>query len=153
MDLTLRAAERDDVPVLVRLLADDVLGKDREKASESVDEGYWRAFSTIDEDERQLLIVAETEGIVVGTMQLTFIQYLTFLGGERAQIEAVRVAHAYRGLGIGRRMLEWAIDLARSRGCHLVQLTTNRRREGARDFYESMGFEATHHGMKLMLTR
>jgi len=152
MDLTLRRAERHDVPELVRLLADDVLGKDREEASDSVDQRYWRAFSSIDEDERQLLIVAETDGKVVGTMQLTFIQYLTFLGGERAQIEAVRVAHAYRGLGIGRRMLEWAIDRARSRGCHVVQLTTNRRRQGVRGFYESIGFEATHHGMKLTLT-
>lgn len=85
---------------------------------------------------------------MVGTLQLSFIQYLTYTGGERAQIEAVRVAPSLRGRGVGRRMIEWAIGKAQAEGCHLVQLTTDRRRSEARRFYESIGFHASHDGMK-----
>ena len=129
-----RFAERGalDVPELVRLLADDDLARSREEAGEAsddaIDDAYWRAFDAIDGDDRQLLVVAELDGRIVGTLQLSFIPYLTYRGGERAQIEAVRVASASRGTGIGHTMLEWAIEHARLRGCHLVQLTMDKRR-------------------------
>lgn len=102
-------------------------------------EAYKAAYDAIAADPRQLLVVAETGGEVVGTLQLSFIQYLTYTGGERAQIEAVRVAPSLRGRGVGRRMIEWAIGKAQAEGCHLVQLTTDRRRSEARRFYESIG--------------
>src|SRR6478735_2772768 len=153
MEQTIRRAQRADVPELVRLLADDDLARSREEAGEAIDDAYWRAFDAIDADDRQLLVIAELDGRIVGTLQLSFIPYLTYRGGERAQIEAVRVAGASRGTGIGHAMLEWAIEHARMRGCHLVQLTMDKRRTAARRFYESLGFEATHEGYKLHLDR
>src|SRR5262245_47099732 len=106
MDLTIRQAQRADVPELVALLADDDLARSREQAGEAIDDVYWRAFDAIDADERQLLVVAELEGRIVGTLQLSFIPYLTYRGGERAQIEAVRVTNESRGAGIGHTMFE-----------------------------------------------
>jgi len=148
----LRRAMSEDVAAIVGLLADDTLGRQREQVGGGrLDDAYRRAFDAIDADPRQLLVVADLDGEVVGTLQLSFIPYLTYRGGERAQIEAVRVAAAHRGTGLGRRMLEWSIEQARQRGCHLVQLTTNKERTDARRFYESLGFEATHEGMKLSL--
>jgi GNAT superfamily N-acetyltransferase len=149
MALRIRRAQRTDVPALVSLLADDDLSRGREQAGSTIPDAYWRAFDAIDADDRQLLVAAELDGVIVGTLQLSFIPYLTYQGRERAQIEAVRVASASRGAGIGRRMLEWAIEQAHLRGCHLVQLTMDKRRTGARRFYESLGFEATHEGYKL----
>jgi len=146
--LTIRRAQRRDVPEIVALLADDAIAESREQ---SAPDDYMRAFDAIDADDRQLLVVAETDGTVVGTLQLSFIPYLTYRGGERAQIEAVRVRSTSRDQGIGRRMLESAIEQARVRGCHLVQLTMDKRRTDARRFYESLGFEATHEGFKLHL--
>ena len=102
-------------------------------------------------DPRQLLAVAVLDERVVGTLQLTFLAYLTHQGGERALIEAVRIARDARGEGLGRTMLEWAIEQARQRGCRIVQLTTDKQRVDARRFYESLGFRATHEGMKLPL--
>ena len=87
----------------------------------------------------------------MGTLQLTFIPYLTYEGGWRAQIEAVRITSALRGDGLGHDLFAWAIDRARERGCHLVQLTTDKRRADARRFYEALGFTASHEGMKLHL--
>ena len=152
MQVTFRRARREDVPDLVRMLRDDELGGAREQADGPVEPSYWRAFEEIERDKRQLLVVAEHEGSVVGTLQVSFIPYLTFGGGERGQIEAVRVDRSLQGLGIGQAMMRWAIEQARDRGCHMVQLTTNKSRTEVRNFYEKLGFEATHEGMKLYFT-
>jgi GNAT superfamily N-acetyltransferase len=155
MNLSFRRARRDDVPAIVGLLADDVIGAGREAgpvdASGEAGEVYRTAFDAVDADPNQLLLVAEDDGRVVGTLQLTFIPGLSRSGAWRAQIEAVRVASAERGSGLGGRMVGHAIDEARRRGCRLVQLTTDRRRTGAHAFYERLGFESTHLGMKLMV--
>jgi len=149
--LTIRRATRDDVPTLVAMLADDVLGRERESTSIEVAQSYFEAFEAIDADEHQELVVAEIDGEAVGTLQLTYIPYLTFHGGWRAQIEAVRVTSGHRSEGLGHDLFAWAIERARERGCHLVQLTTDRRRADAHRFYEDLGFVASHEGMKLWL--
>lgn len=149
-----RRAGRQDLPAIVRLLADDQLGQTRERAGTGPDDlpaAYWRAFEAIAADARNLLVVAELDRRVVGTLQLTFIPSLTFVGGERAQIEAVHVDGRHRGRGLGGAMLRWAIERARERGCRLVQLTTDKRRPDALRLYESLGFQATHEGLKLRL--
>ena len=97
------------------------------------------------------MTVVEINGEIVGTFQLTFIQYLTHQGGLRAQIEAVRVSSAHRGKGIGAQMFNYAIDRVRKKGCYVLQLTTDKQRPRAIEFYESLGFVATHEGMKLTL--
>jgi GNAT superfamily N-acetyltransferase len=150
-EVIFRPAVRGDVPAVVALLADDPLGAARETVSEDVDAAYWRAFDAIDADPNNALVVAERDGEVVGCLQLTYIASLTRGGGERAQIEGVRVAAAARGSGLGRRMVRWAVAEARARGCRLVQLTTDKRRPDAHRFYASLGFAATHEGMKLEL--
>jgi GNAT superfamily N-acetyltransferase len=150
-DPIFRSASRADVPAIVGLLADDPLGSARETVSEEVDAAYWRAFDAIDDDPRNTVVVAEVAGEVVGTMQLIVIPSLTRRGAQRLEIEGVRVASAHRGAGLGRRMIAWAVAEARASGCALVQLTTDKRRTDARRFYESLGFEATHEGMKLAL--
>ncbi|MEH1013029.1 GNAT family N-acetyltransferase [Micromonospora sp. CPCC 206060] len=150
-DVVFREAQRSDVPAIVALLADDRFGVSREVVGEDVDAAYWAAFDAIDADPRNVLVVADVDGDVVGTLQLTFIPSLTRRGGERAQIEGVRVRTDRRGGGLGRTMITWAIDQARERGCGLVQLTTDKRRSDARRFYAALGFEASHEGMKLVL--
>lgn len=142
----------EDLPRLVELLAQDELGSAREVAGGRVDPGYVAAFDAIRRDPNNEMLVGEDGGEVVCMLQLTFLPHLTFEGGWRAQIEGVRVAADQRGQGLGRQLIAHAIDEARERGCHLVQLTTNTSRSDARRFYESLGFEATHHGMKLYLT-
>ena len=97
------------------------------------------------------MIIEDDPGLIIGTLQLSFIQYLTYQGGIRAQIEAVRVHQDQRGKGVGQQLFEWAIHRAKERGAHVVQLTTDKRRPEALRFYEKLGFKATHEGMKLHL--
>ena len=150
--IAFREASAEDVPAIVAMLADDVLGATREAGdSAGLDEAYRRAFEAINADPRNLLIVAERDGDLVGTFQLTFIPSLSQRGGERAQIESVRVRSDLRGAGLGRSMIEWAIEQARQRGCRLVQLSTDKRRTDAHRFYRRLGFHGSHEGMKLPL--
>jgi len=146
-----RRASRDDLSAIVSLLADDALGIKREALASPLPESYYRAFEAIDRDPNNELIVAEIDARVIGVLQLTFIPNITYRGGWRAQIEGVRISAEVRSSGIGRKLLEWAINRARLRGCHLVQLTTDKARPDAIRFYESLGFVPSHEGMKLHL--
>lgn len=149
--LTLRTARNDDLPELVRMLADDPLGARREVFSIPVASGYEKAFAAIEADPNNELIVAVLDGAAVGMLQLTFLPSLTYQGRWRALIEGVRVSSGARSFGIGGAMLQWAIEHARRRGCVMIQLTTDRAREDALRFYERLGFMPSHHGMKLHL--
>ena len=150
-DLVFRQAEREDLIHIVRMLADDVLGAERETYTLPLPQSYHAAFDAIDQDLNNELIVVEVEGKVGGTLQMTFIPSISYQGRWRAQIEGVRVAAEVRSMGIGRRLITWAIERARQRDCHLVQLASNKRRSDAIRFYESLGFVASHEGMKLQL--
>ena len=151
----LRHARQGDLPAIVDLLADDSMGAGRESAGEM--EPYERAFAAIDSDPRHLLVVGELvrDGAagrpVAATFQLSFLPGISRRGAWRSQIEGVRVASAVRGQGIGNLMVQWAIDESRRRGCTLMQLTTHKSRTAAHRFYERLGFEAGHEGMKLSL--
>jgi len=148
--MTFRKAQRADVVEIVRMIANDPLGQLREDFKEPLPEQYYNAFDQIDKDQNQELMVLEDENKqIIGTLQLSFIQYLTYQGRIRAQIEAVRIRENQRGKGIGAKMFAWAIERAEQRGAHLIQLTTDKKRPEALKFYEQLGFKASHEGMKL----
>jgi len=146
-----RKAASSDVPAIIALLSDDVLGATREHIGTSLDARYAAAFAEIDADPNQFLCVVEDDTAVVGTLQLTFIRGLSHLGALRGQIESVRVASDRRGKGLGAAMFLWAIGECRARGCVIVQLTTDRTRSDAHRFYDRLGFRDTHLGYKLKL--
>ena len=150
--LLIRDAAEADIAAIVALLADDDKGRLREGGSEQLDPGYTAAFAAIEADPNQRLLIAERDGMIVGTFQLTFIAGLSHRGAWRGQIEAVRIARNLRGQGLGREMILWAVERCRERGCRMVQLTTHRSRHRAHAFYERLGFEPSHVGMKLHLS-
>ena len=152
MSMKIRPATKNDIPTIVEMIAKDKLGALRENFKVPLPKKYYNAFAQIDSGPNQELMVIEDESQeVIGTLQLSFIQYLTYQGGIRAQIEAVRVHENYRGKGIGQKLFEWAIGRAKEKGAHVVQLTTDKERPEALRFYENLGFKASHEGMKLHL--
>ena len=166
MDIKIRPAIIEDLPEIIRLIADEFLGQQREDFSLPLSEKYITAFQEIDADPNNELIgatVAEplASGTlalqsgevqsVVGTFQLTYTPSLSFQGGRRCTIESVRVDDKYRGQGIGREMMLWAIERAKERGCISMQLTSHVERPRAHSFYEELGFAKSHVGMKLKL--
>jgi GNAT superfamily N-acetyltransferase len=141
MELTYREAAVTDVLALVKLFADDPLGAQREDVSEPINPAYLSAFASISADPNNELMVIESSGRLVGTLQLTYLPNLTRLGSWRCQIEGVRIHRDFRG----------QVDRAEKRGCHLVQLTSDKQRPEALKFYENLGFQATHEGFKLKI--
>jgi ribosomal protein S18 acetylase RimI-like enzyme len=146
-----RSASRDDLQTIVKLLADDELGTERESLDQHDYSQYEKAFEAILGDPNPLFAVAIMGAEIVGCMQLSFVPGLSHQGSWRGQIESVRTASSHRGQGIGRAFFQWAFQQFRERGCGLVQLTSDKRRAESIGFYESLGFRATHEGMKLTL--
>jgi len=150
-DIRYRHAKEEDLPAIISMLADDALGAKREDNSLPVNAKYIAAFEAINQDPNQYLAVVEQGNKIIGCLQLTFIPGLSRLGMWRGQIESVRIASSHRGTGLGSQMFQWAIEQCRKRGCELVQLATDKSRPEALNFYEKLGFKASHEGMKLSL--
>jgi len=150
-EIIFRQAKRKDLPEIVRMLADDFLGARRERYENSLPESYVKAFEEIEADKNNELIVAEKGGEIVGTLQITFTPSISFQGGKRATVESVRVDEKYRGQGIGKELMLWAIERAKEENCVAIQLTTNAERADTHRFYENLGFKGSHLGMKLYL--
>lgn len=148
-DLAVRDVTAEDVPAIVAMLVDDPLGVTRESPDDLTP--YLEAVEAISADPHNRVLVAERDGEVIATMQVTYIRGLGRRGASRAQIEAVRVRSDLRGDGLGSELIGWAVEEARRQGCSLVQLTSDASREGAHRFYERLGFTASHVGFKLTL--
>lgn len=150
-DVIIRKARFEDLETIVWLIANDDLGKQRENPISPLPESYIHAFEQIRNDPNQFLAVAEFDGQIVGTLQLSYIPYMTYGGSLVAQLEAVHVSKDFRDKKIGTTMMNWAIEQAKQKGCHRMQLTSNKLRINAHRFYERLGFKTSHEGMKLFL--
>ena len=151
MTLTYRKAVEADLPFIVRLLTEDAVRVTDDRPDEPFHPRYVAALREIDADPNHMIMLAVLDGEVVGTVQLSFIPGIAALGMKRCLVEAVHIAPAHRGKGLGTEMIDWAIETARERGCGLVQLTSNKKRLDAHRFYERLGFLKSHEGFKYYL--
>ena len=149
-DFNVRKMLKSDLETVIMLLADDKLGKFREKNTPLIHEDYICAFEQLDRDTNHFVGIFEINGEIIGCLQISYIPGLTRGGSLRGQIEGVRVASAFRGKGYGAKMINWAIAECRRRGCKLVQLTSDKKRPDAIQFYEKIGFVKSHEGLKLI---
>ena len=147
----IRAAVAEDLSVLVSMLADDPLGATRERCDLPLHDDYLSAFREIEKDPNNELVVVLKDEQVIGMLQLTFIPYLTHMGSWRCLVEGVRVHKGFRGQGLGGELLKWSIERAKARDCKMIQLTSDKQRPEALQFYESLGFQSSHEGFKLKL--
>lgn len=148
--ITIRPARRDDVGVIVAMLADDPLGRGRERIEDPLPSAYFQAFEALERASHIQLVVAEdSNGAVVGCLQLCIVPGLSSQGASRGLIEDVRVAAQRRSRGIGAQMLQWAIAESRAKGCKMVELFTHNTRVDAQRFYARLGFQPSHVGMVL----
>jgi len=150
-DLIFRRAVEKDIPAIIAMLADDILGASRETTDPEGHSKYSTAFRAIDGDANQFLLVVEDGIQIVGTLQLTFIAGLSQGGQKRGLIEAVRVARDRRGEKIGEAMIAWSLEKCRRGQCGIVQLTTDKSRKDAHRFYDRLGFKPSHIGYKMRL--
>lgn len=150
---TIRAARADDLSAVLRLHAPPstpggTAPTDRQHAS------WARMMATHD----LTVYVAECESKgkskgVVGNTCLLVLPNLTYDCRPTAFIEPVLVAASHRRRGVGRLMVERALDDARAASCYKVQLLSHKRHadDGAHDFYRSLGFEPEAEGFRTYL--
>ncbi|MGY8709826.1 GNAT family N-acetyltransferase [Bradyrhizobium sp. 18BD] len=145
--VSIRPARREDVPAMIAMLADDHLGRARERLEDPLPAVYYEAFARVERDPNLTLVVAESEGRVVGCLQLAVLPGISSQGGIRGLLEDVRVASDCRSRGIGEQLVRWAVTEAKARGCILVELLTHASRTDAQRFYKRLGFASSHVGM------
>ena len=152
IEVTIRTASREDVPIIVALNnAGGTDGYSRSVLQNPLPEGYFQAFDRIIKSPNDRLMVAEYNGKIIGTFHLTYLTYIQAMGQLDAQVESVHVHPEFRGCGLGTIMMTWVINQAKEKHCRRVQLTSNKLRQAAHRFYQKLGFEASHEGMKLSL--
>lgn len=149
--IKIREAVINDLPYIIKLMADDTLGRERENYTTPLNQCYIDAFNNIRDDKNSILLVSCDNEKAIGCLQITFTQYLSYRGSMRATIENVHIDESYRNFGIGTQLMKYAVYLAKDKNCSIVQLTSNKTRKDAHRFYERLGFHATHEGMKLSL--
>lgn len=153
-DIKIRLANIDDLPEIINLLIQDELGKNREiiplKYGE-VERCYIESYNKINKDPNHKLIVMEYNGEIIGTLQFIIIPTIVLQGAIRAEVEGVRIKSKYRNLELGKFLFAWVKETAINNNCTIIQLTTNKTRKAAQRFYKSLGFMASHYGMKLIL--
>jgi ribosomal protein S18 acetylase RimI-like enzyme len=147
--ISVRPARREDVAAIIAMLADDHLGLARERLEAPLPKLYYDAFERVKSDPNILLVVAEEGGKVVGCLQLCILPGLSSQGAWRGLIEDVRVVSDRRSRGIGEKLVQWALEQARGKGCKLVELLTHHTRVDAQRFYERLGFSRSHVGMTI----
>ncbi len=124
--------------------------KDREFESW---EDYQPAFEALcAAPEVDIYVALNSDDEVIGTYQIHYLRGLTFKGRPRVELESVHVRFDQRGKGIGRLLMDHAEGLARQADACMIQLTSNREREGSHHFYQRLGFDQSHFGYKKMLT-
>jgi GNAT superfamily N-acetyltransferase len=143
-----RQATYQDIEEIITLLNDDIIGETREITTAEDIEHYKTAFSEISSDSNNYIYVVTDNDVVIGLTQLFIMPHISRKGTKRAQIESVRIAKEYRGKGVGKKFMNYIIDIAKNEDCKLIQLTTDKIRDDARRFYTQLGFEDSHIGMK-----
>jgi GNAT superfamily N-acetyltransferase len=136
MDITMREANENDLFAILSLYAQ--LGQD-DGSVLSLDEAN-RIFSKIKSYPDYRLHVALAGDKVIGVFALLIMDNLGHMGAPSAILEDVVVAEGVRGQGIGKRMVDYANDLCRRKGCYKMTFSSNINREAAHRFYESLGF-------------
>ncbi len=149
----IRLATSNDLMAIIQLLADDELGKQREAQliQKEIPYSYLKAFKLIESNPNIMLVVLEYQDEIIGTLQLIIFPTLTLQGCIRAEVEGVRIKPSFQRLGLGKFMFNWVKNKAIEKGCGILQLTTNKSRVSANEFYKNIGFIDTHNGMKMIL--
>jgi len=95
------------------------------------------------------LLVAEEDGMVVGTMVLLIVPNLSHGALPWALVENIVVDQRYRRKGLGKLLMEYAIARSKEAGCYKLVLNSNKKRREAHRFYSSLGFKASAHGFRM----
>jgi GNAT superfamily N-acetyltransferase len=144
MDIRIRPAVQADIPTLANIIRSlNYFAHITSEAPEKTEERMGRHLALCDADQSHLILVAQdsSTGPVVGYGAVHWNPYL-LLAGPEGYVSELFVTQAYRGHGIGKKILNAIKAEAEKRGCARLMLLNLRRRESyQRRFYAKAGWE------------
>jgi GNAT superfamily N-acetyltransferase len=143
---TVRLATEQDIPRILELYEE--LTGERYDLTRHETEPIFAEISAMPGHE---LLVAEEDGVVVGTMVLLIVPNFSHGALPWAILENLVVDPAHRRRGIGRLLTEYAIARAREAGCYKAQLLSSTKRKESHRFYKALGFKMSAYGFRMYL--
>jgi ribosomal protein S18 acetylase RimI-like enzyme len=150
--VVIRKAVEKDIPRILELYRQlEITTSDAEVDRQTTPEAYRKVFADISSYPGMELIVAEEKGKVIGSLEIMIVPNLSHKGLPWALVENVIVDEALRRTGVGRQLMQYAINQAKNAGCYRISLSSNNSRTIAHKFYESLGFKGSSIGFRLYL--
>jgi ribosomal protein S18 acetylase RimI-like enzyme len=145
MLVEIRKALTTDLPYVLQLYAEkDMDNNDTLSADEAQ-----RIYLKMQSYPNYAFYIAIVDERVAGTFELLIMDNLAHKGKPSGIVEDVVVASAYRSLGIGRKMMDYAMNICKECGCYKLVLSSSLQRSRAHSFYENLGFRK--HGYSFLV--
>ena len=139
MSICIRHAKNNDIPIILGLLYE--LGRPKPEKDSDV-EAFRHLVKKQISDSGKLILVAESDDVtVVGMVSLIFLPRLNQKGLEMYIPELI-VTEKYQKNGIGTKLINACISLAKKNQCHKIRLESGNFRKESHQFYKNLGFES-----------
>lgn len=145
-ELSIRVATRQDLPAILQLYRQPDMNNGRVLSLRDAEKVFERTKTYPD----YRIYVACRDGEILGSFTLLIMDNLVQMGARSGIVEGLVVASKWQGKGIGKQMMEFAMQKCREAGCYKLVLSSNKKREKAHQFYQSLGFE--QHGYSFVVT-
>ena len=137
---TIRESTYDDIPSLLELLYE--LGRPKPQKDDEL-ETFTKLLKTYMQEDNKKILVAEIENSkIVGMMSIVFLSRLNQNTLEMYVPELI-VSQNYRSNGIGKKLINFSIDIGKEKKCHRMRLESGNQRTESHKFYRNLGFQTS----------
>ncbi len=149
--MIIRAAIRSDLGAILRLLRELGDTTHAQSAHVRMSSAAVRAWTRMENDPDRTILVAEQRGQIIGTLDLLVVANLTHDAQPWAVVDNLVVDPLTRGRGIGRALMEDALDRATRAGCYKVELLSHENGQDVHRFHTALGFDSSAEGFRRYL--
>jgi GNAT superfamily N-acetyltransferase len=145
MIINIRLARLEDVPAILQIYAQPDFDNGKILTQKEAEKIFLKQQQYPDYE----VFVAEIDNEIIGTFALLIMENMAHQGTSSAIVEDVGVLPNFQNQGIGKQMMEFAMQKAKEKGCYKLVLSSNLKRQKAHQFYESLGF--CKHGFSFLV--
>ena len=135
---TIRESTYHDIPSLLELLYE--LGRPKPQKDNELETFTKLLKNYMQEDDKKILVAEIENSKIVGMMSIVFLSRLNQNTLEMYVPELI-VSQNYRSNGIGKKLINFSIDIGKEKKCHRMRLESGNQRTESHNFYRNLGFE------------
>ena len=137
-NVIVRTSSDNDIPIILGLLYD--LGRPKPQKDSDI-EIFRKLVTKYVKDSDKTILVAEIDDLkIVGMVSVMFLPRLNQSSLEMYIPELI-VLKKYQNQGIGKKLINYCITLAKDKKCHRIRLESGNQRKDSHEFYKHLGFE------------